>query len=462
MSQPQLDPLQLALLQQLANKANLGSVPSVQPVPLPVSLVPQQLLPSIGGQNAYAAGPSQSPPHHREQHPNSDHRDPRLNRYDETSDRGRGRDDFYEDRRDLRGSPRGGYRGRGRDEFRGRFGDRDRFRDRGDDWGPPSRRRSRSRSRSPPRSKFSGRRDVKPYSPPQRPSVTSSAAMEQEPRASHSRPTPGASAAGKDEFGRDIRPESPEADAPPSSNDKSDVHNVQGTVDAVHLPSTAAPTQPLSPVAVKSPKHERETSTVAPTPAGLDKFDFSTFDFTNPLSWSALGDAFKVTNGYIPSQEALLQLVSGGMAALTAVGGNQPMVVDQPGQWSEQSWGGATSHSEPRAGAGYRGGRGRGRGRSARGGRGYGDGGAEQGVWGGYSANAYGQESEAIVLAGDTAPDDAGANGAYSEAHEGSEQPALAMEGVEQTFGGGGGAGGQMRKVGDRWVFVRDGATEVA
>jgi protein NRD1 len=57
---------------------------------------------------------------------------------------------------------------------------------------------------------------------------------------------------------------------------------------------------------------------------GLYAFDFATFDFTNPSSWTALGQAWKVTNGYEPNQEQLMQFVmSGGPQALQNADGAQ-------------------------------------------------------------------------------------------------------------------------------------------
>ncbi|TDL26663.1 hypothetical protein BD410DRAFT_763959 [Rickenella mellea] len=446
-SQPQLEPLQLALLQQLANKAHLGSVTPVQTVPVPVPVVPQYAPPNAGANNMRIA--SSSPP--RKQHPNSDRRDPRFNsRHDEYSERNQGRDDYHDDRREYRGG-RGGFRGRGRDDFKGRFGDRERFRDRDEEWGSAKRLRSRSRSRSPPHGRFAGgRRDVKTYSPPRRPT------MPQHPHASSPGrlAPPEAAETGKDEFGRDIRPASPEPDKIGAANDNGELHTIAAPTEQKQEP-TAEPSTSTASISEVTPVAAGSKSSAASTTSGgggLESFDIATFDFTNPASWVALGEAFKVTHGYLPSQEELMMLISGG-AMMMGTGVPAPQPMDEDTQWGGQSWGGP-SHSQVGRG-GYRGGRGRGRGWMSRGGYGSGSSQTEHGEWG-YAGNSYGQESEAIVLGGDTS-DVGKTNMEVESAISGPSEQNMQTE-IEKPTSTGGGPGGQMRKVGDRWIFVKKGA----
>jgi protein NRD1 len=90
----------------------------------------------------------------------------------------------------------------------------------------------------------------------------------------------------------------------------------------------------------------RETGTIK----GLDSFDFTTFDFTSPASWEALGKAWEATNGVSPTQEMLMQFVmmssmSMGMGMGAGGLGVGPQVNDQsegtqgaqgPGDWTAE------------------------------------------------------------------------------------------------------------------------------
>ena len=72
------------------------------------------------------------------------------------------------------------------------------------------------------------------------------------------------------------------------------------------------------------------------TTKGLDTFDFSTFDFTSPASWELLGKAWEVTNGTVPTQEMLMQLVmmsSIGMGMGMGMGAGGFGMGQQPDQW---------------------------------------------------------------------------------------------------------------------------------
>jgi hypothetical protein len=71
---------------------------------------------------------------------------------------------------------------------------------------------------------------------------------------------------------------------------------------------------------------------------GLDGFNFTTFDFTSPASWEALGKAWEVTNGVAPTQEMLMQFVMMSSMGMGMTMGAAPGVGDfemgqQPNQW---------------------------------------------------------------------------------------------------------------------------------
>src|SRR6266850_2079114 len=238
-----------------------------------------------------------------------------------------------------RGRFRGGYRGRGR----GRFGDRDRegYRDRFYDSArsPGAAHGRRSRSRSPPRSRYGGGswRDVKPYSPPHRPSIADQTDHDIEP--SSSRP-------GVDEFGREIRPSSDDEASEAPDDPKQRPTPPQPL--ATHLPPTSAPAVEGAPV----PGEHVFSASAAPqaTPAagsnalhqdretpGLESFDYSTFDPTSPTSWEALGRAWAVTNGRQPSQEELMMFA---MEVTVNMANQAPVSGPAPGMQGNQRQGG--------------------------------------------------------------------------------------------------------------------------
>ena len=255
------------------------------------------------------------------------------------------------DRRDWdhgRDGGRGRGRGRGRGDYHGGWDGRSSYRDRDrNDRGSLSPRRharhGRSRSRSPPpRGPRSGgipRRDYRTRSPtgtdphgppaPTQPAGTKSL----EP--------------GKDEFGRDIRPGSvdPEpAPVQPVSSIPAETpivqvsSLVQGSTPNPQLATASATangtqTEAAMPIAT----YESRPSDTG-TAKGLDGFDFTTFDFTSPTSWEALGKAWEVTNGVTPTQEILMQFVmmsgmSMGMGAGMGVGVGGFGMGQQPNQW---------------------------------------------------------------------------------------------------------------------------------
>ena len=135
---------------------------------------------------------------------------------------------------------------------------------------------------------------------------------------------------------------------------------------------------------------------------GLEGFDFNTFDFTSPASWEALGKAWEVTNGVIPTQEVLMQFVMMlSMGVGTGMGG---FGVGQP----QSQWNGAQGSEDWNAG---------------------------EMEWSDGEVAAVG-EIQSLEK-----PDEETAG------PEKEDSPAPGERSVGST--------GKMQKVGDRWVFVR-------
>lgn len=341
-------------------------------------------------------------------------------------------DDQPEDRSNQKGGYRGGFRGRGR----GRWDDRDRDRHRERDDRSSPRRIRRSRSRSP--SRYGARRDTRPYSPPRRPNPAS---MEPHSRGSADSGSPEND--GKDEFGRDIRPQSPERDraSPKVDTPRSPRHispvrastpapapstsqiTPEPTVDITPAPTSNHDQMSLSPLIAANTSSSIGSATVVPSTAstqpGLENFDPMTFDFTSPASWEALGKMWHVTKGYLPSTEELSQFVfTSGQAAFA------PIVQGQ--KWQ----------STPNSQAWRGGGRGRGYNR--------GRGGLHNNVrstqeeWGQYEVD---NKTDAIVLGEES----------------GSPVEETKMQVDRSTTDEANHTGsGKMQRVGDKWVFVRE------
>lgn len=103
---------------------------------------------------------------------------------------------------------------------------------------------------------------------------------------------PGASEPGKDEFGRDIR----RSASPKIEREDTKPPIVDRVLDS----------------------QKDHNSSTQDSPVGLDQVDFSKIDFSSPVAWEALGKAWQVTHGNLPTQEQLMQLVMGGIAQLNA------------------------------------------------------------------------------------------------------------------------------------------------
>ncbi|RDB23605.1 hypothetical protein Hypma_008997 [Hypsizygus marmoreus] len=414
-----LDAKQLAVLQQLALAQTASSPAPTQPA--------LQAVPAQSG-SAFPA-----PSSYREEPYNSLQKDRRFDR-PLSQERVNAYDDQVNDRPSSRGGFRGGFRGRGRGDGRGRWDDRDRDRYRGDrerdEWNSSHRGR-RSRSRSPP-SKYGGRRDVRPYSPPRRPSFTSDRGRETSEPA-------GPDAVEKDEFGRDIRPKSPESDAaPPSTADSTQPPppatlvpvpvDQPSTESSSALPSNhdrmSVPPLIAANTSSSTPSAPFVSSTVSPQP-GMEKFNPATFDFTSPASWEALGKMWQVTHGYMPTTEQLM---------LFAMPPVQPAVTTPV--IPTQNWPNTTGQVW----------RGAGRGRGfvrGRGGFGHGNPRNVQGEW---AHNDMDQGTDAVVLGGGSSP----------------ERDIASMDDIQTGSSGNEGPGGRMQRIGDKWVFVRDSAGGVS
>ena len=418
---PQLDATQLAVLQQLAHTA--ASVPSVSqtlPLPEPVNV---QNFPSSSGVSGSSRSPLSS---HRDELHNMAKKEQRYNRFRSPENEIGLNPHFDPD--NIRGKYRGGLRSRGRgDHLTHKWDNRDR-----DSYRTPERDRSpprggrggRSRSRSPP-SRYGGRRSSR-FS--QNTRFASPSRRQESLQGSTSSRTENDS--GKDEFGRDIRPQSPDSKSPSVAHDTSlPAPSPPTTIikPRVESRSSLAVTTNLDPKSVSplvtanaasnKPSAPLVSNTVPYSGLGMDNFDLSTFDYTSPASWEALGKMWQVTNGYLPSTEQLIQFViscgTGQMSFPELSNSNQQQSVG----FTNQSWG-----EEQLSGSGY------GNGRNM------------------HQAEA----TDAIVLGG-------GDTNSPENTSISSDQNPTFYE--SQTSGS---SSGRMQKVGDKWVFVRGSTTDVS
>jgi protein NRD1 len=422
---PQLDATQLAVLQQLAHTA--ASVPSVSqtlPLPEPVNV---QKFPSSSG----VSGSSHSPPSsHRDEPHNMAKKEQRYNRFRSPENEIGHNPHFDPD--NIRGKYKGGPRSRGRgDHLTHKWDNRDRdsYRTSERDRSSPPRggRGGRSRSRSPP-SRYGGSRSSR-FS--QRTRFASPSQLQESLQGSTSSRTENDS--GKDEFGRDIRPQSPHSKSPSVAHDTS-LPAPSPPPTTIIIPrgesrSSLAVTTNLDPKSVSplvtanaasnKPSAPLVSNTVPYSGLGMENFDLSTFDYTSPTSWEALGKMWQVTHGYLPSTEQLMQFViscgTGQMSFLELSNSNQ----QQSAGFTNQSWG-----EEELSGGGFPYGNGRNMG--------------------------HGSDTDAIVLGGgDT-------NSPKNTSIPSGQKPTLHES---QTSGS---SSGRMQKIGDKWVFVRGSTTDVS
>ena len=427
---PQLDATQLAVLQQLAHTA--ASVPSVSqnlPLPEPVNV---QKFPSSSG----VSGSSHSPPSsHRDEPHNMAKKEQRYNRFRSPENEIGVNPHFDLDSK--RGKYRGGLRSRGRgDHLTHKWDNRDRdsYRTSEIDQSPPrGGRGGRSRSRSPP-SRYGGRSSR--FS--QRTRFASPSQRQESLQGSTASKTNIDS--GKDEFGRDIRSQSPHSKSPsvaretplpapssPTTIIKPRVESRsslavttnldQKSVSSLVTANDAASDKPSAPLV---------SNTVPYSGLGMDSFDLSTFDYTSPTSWEALGKMWQVTNGYLPSTEQLIQFVissgTGQMSFPELSNGNQ----QQSSEFTNQSWG---EEQLSHGGSGFPHGNGR-------------------------NIHQGSDTTDAIVLGGDDTS--SSQNTSISSCQK--TTPTL----HESQTSGSSSSSGRMQKVGDKWVFVRGSTTDVS
>ena len=135
---------------------------------------------------------------------------------------------------------------------------------------------------------------------------------------------------------------------------------------------------------------------------GLEGFDLNTFNFTSPASWEALGKAWEVTHGVIPTQEVLMQFVM--MLSMGMGTGVDGFGVGQ----QQNQWNGAQGSEDWNAG---------------------------EMDWSGGGVEVVGETQSQEKSDGETADP------------EKEDSPTPGERSVGST--------GKMQKVGDRWVFVR-------
>ncbi|KAF8967598.1 hypothetical protein BDZ97DRAFT_1916551 [Flammula alnicola] len=435
---PQLDAAQLAVIQQLAHTA--ASVPSVPQFLPPPDSVNVQKFPSSSGVN----GSSHSPPSYRSEPRVMVESEQRYSGYRSPESKTRP-DPLFDEQDNMRGRYRGGFRNRGRGDRFGRAWDprdRDHYKETDRDQSPPrTGRGGRSRSRSPP-SRYAGRKGSRYSSPPRRPSAASPPSW-QPANAARRENEPG-----KDEFGRDIRPESPRS--PSVANDKSPPSAPKSPTHSEPLRNSRSP---LAATTNHDSNHDSNsvsslvtanTSSTKPASAplvtnstaiglGMENFNSSLFDYTSPAAWEALGKMWQVTHGYLPSTEELMQFVMTSGSAQPAPNASL----------SNQDF--TKSSVLPPTG------RGRGRGRDkggfggGRGGTMYGNGRTMQEDSWGYDDHS--QATDAVVLGEGSASNEKQYNNTVNGGQIRSP--------TDDHGPTGSSAGGRMQRVGDKWVFVR-------
>ena len=250
----------------------------------------------------------------------------------------------------------------------------------------------------------------------------------------------------RDEFGRDIRPQSPEEAV---TDERTQPLSVPASIER-NMPAPAiagnqissVPQQIPSVVAANTSTQIHSAPAAETSQPGLDKFDMSTFDFTASPSWEALGKMWQVTYGYLPSQEELMQFVmSGGVIASAAAAGMIPGQYQTGMVGMEQGWAQSGGGQWSGPGGEYP---------NGGGGPAYGNGNtrSSQQQRGGYMGMGYQQNSDAIVLGG-------GDISSESDVMQVEPPPPTAQTSSPSSEGG----PGRMQRVGDGWLFIRDADT---
>jgi len=259
---------------------------------------------------------------------------------------------------------------------------------------------------------------MRTYSPPRRPSLPSSTPQRQmgNSDASHSD--------GKDEFGRDIRPQSPDhMDPTPANSTRPITANDHAVVSSPPSNNEQITLFPL--VAANTSSNNSSAPFVSNTvqsKPGLESFDPTSFDPTSPSSWEQLGKLWQVTYGELPTTEQLMQFV---MRPMTS--GQVPPTSHTSPDMQASPWDNSHGHGQHW--------KGRGRGGLARGGsNGYDN---DQNDWNHYDDS----QTDAIVLGG--------------SADTSTERRLDSNSISQENSRGSAGTGGKMQKIGDKWVFVR-------
>ena len=298
---------------------------------------------------------------------------------------------------------------------------------------------------------------------PSAPATAPSSHSTRDPRAIPSVTTAGP---GLDEFGREIRPQSPDEGPSSTKEDQAQPPTVPPSVSVVEksVPTAAGSqipsvTEQSTQSATTAENTNTSSTAIAATEteksSGLDKFDMSTFNFTDPTSWEVLGKMWEITYGWAPSTEQLMQFVmSGGVVANAAAAGLVPggQNLYQPtgmgmgmgdvdmggmnmGTGMQQNWGYGSQQQQQWGVGGH-----------SNQGAGYGRGGARhnQNHIGGHNNNN--MTSDAIVLGG---------GGDDNEDQMAMDQTAPPSASGERSAG----PGGRMQRIGDKWKFVRDGGS---
>ena len=263
---------------------------------------------------------------------------------------------------------------------------------------------------------------MKPYSPPGRVALAPMSTGSREHGNNLARN------AEKDEFGRDIRPASPENDSI-MTNSESTKPSISVRVDDPipdHSPTVTSKHDQMSLVAANTSSSTTSASIVSnelsSAQIGIENFDPKTFDPTSPESWQVLGKMWQVTYGFTPSTEQLMQFI---FAAAAGQAVSDQLGVAQDGSTSaSQSWTGAPGRGRDSLSGG--------RGTSA-----YGN--ARDAHW----THDSNHTTDAVVLGGPTGPEAEVVPGKDSQMNLASPNRNV-------------GSGGRMQRIGDKWLFVRE------
>lgn len=127
-----------------------------------------------------------------------------------------------------------------------------------------------------------------------------------------------------DEFGREKRPGSD------GDHEEAETSKAEATTEIPPQNNVVSGTVPIPP-----------EGTEASNSLGLESIDFTSLDFSSPEAWLRLSEAWKVTNGWAPTQEQLMMCVMQAQMQMQAM------------QWGNMTngtgigWTGATGDQDP-------------------------------------------------------------------------------------------------------------------